>query len=284
MYDPVPRSHMFMIDARRLSGSGCCSSRPQDDNIDPIRRGAINLWNQNLAEQPEYQRVMPATLRRLYGNYHQIQQLEQLHADALNVWIRYYERYILTGNNNIRELSNVLNQILYTLDNNLITIIEQIPNIHYPPRNIRPLPPDDDPPSLGARSSNERRNPGSASGSGCCSSTQRASAPAIPIIRQQQQPQQRQVLHTNIANTFWDLHINRYYPNLRMLRLSTYHRNPYFTRIREARRDAVQEWQQIYSERAGQWTQAEMEVVIDRIAQELERTILSYISDTTFNV
>ena len=26
MFDPVPRSHMFMIDARRMSGSGCCSS------------------------------------------------------------------------------------------------------------------------------------------------------------------------------------------------------------------------------------------------------------------
>jgi hypothetical protein len=46
----------------------------------------------------------------------------------------------------------------------------------------------------------------------------------------------------------------------------------------------VQEWYQIYRERHGSLTEEAMNAEIDRIAQQLERTISTFTSGISFNV
>ena len=118
------------------------------------------------------------------------------------------------------------------------------------------------------------------SGSGCCSSTQRAQEPVIARPRQLiQQPD----IYTS-ADRFWNSRINRNYPHLARLYLRTYHRSPYYQTIIQAHRAAVQEWYQIYRERHGSLTNEAINAEIDRIAQQLERTISNFTSGISFNV
>jgi hypothetical protein len=114
------------------------------------------------------------------------------------------------------------------------------------------------------------------SGSGCCSSTQRAQEPPRQL-RPEQDP-------TTNADLFWYTYISRHYPNLMRIRLRSYRNHSYFPNILQAERRAVHEWHQIYRERAGTWTDAAMNAEIDRIAQSLQTTITSLLSNNSFNI
>ena len=93
MYDPVPRSHMFMIDARRLSGSGCCSStqRVQEPLVHQRDRRRTNdprdVWNQLM--RARYLRVMPGRLRQNYQNDPELNDLLALYNEALGRWLQF---------------------------------------------------------------------------------------------------------------------------------------------------------------------------------------------------
>ena len=96
MYDPVPRSHMFMIDARRLSGSGCCSSTQRvQEPVAPLvqqrdRRiinDARNPWNQLM--RARYLRVTPGRLRQNYHNDPELNDLLALYNEALGRWLQF---------------------------------------------------------------------------------------------------------------------------------------------------------------------------------------------------
>jgi len=118
------------------------------------------------------------------------------------------------------------------------------------------------------------------SGSGCCSSTQRAQEPVI--VRQRQLIRQPDIY--TAADRFWNSRINRNYPHLTRLYLRTYHSSPDYRTIIQAQRAAVQEWYQIYREQHGSLTEEAMNAEIDRIAQQLERTISTFTSGISFNV
>ena len=87
-----------------------------------------------------------------------------------------------------------------------------------------------------------------------------------------------------IRDRFWNSRINRNYPHLARLYLRTYSSSPYYQRIIQAHRAAVQEWHQIYRERYGSLTNEAINAEIDRIAQQLDESISPFTSGITFDV
>ena len=116
------------------------------------------------------------------------------------------------------------------------------------------------------------------SGSGCCSSTQRVQEPVAPLVQQQQDP-------NDVANYFWNLYIQRHYPQLMRARIRSVHSgSPYYNNMIMAERGATHEWQRIYRQRQGTWTDENMDSEIERIAQALNRTIQSFQTNVSFNI
>lgn len=119
------------------------------------------------------------------------------------------------------------------------------------------------------------------SGSGCCSSTQRVQEPVAPLVQQQQQQQDP----NDVANYFWNLYIQRHYPQLMRARIRSVHSgSPYYNNMITAERGATHEWQRIYRQRQGTWTDENMDAEIERIAQALNRTIQSFQTNVSFNI
>ena len=121
MFDPVPRSHMFMIDARRMSGSGCCSSTQRHEEA-RINRIARNYWNVNL--QRRVGRITPNILRDNYRHEPEFGNLIALHDEALDQWLSYardnfsrqssheliteFERILAQYYHDVRAITNVI--------------------------------------------------------------------------------------------------------------------------------------------------------------------------------
>ena len=91
MFDPVPRSHMFMIDARRLSGSGCCSStqrvaEPTVSNED-LRSQAMQYWRSHTIG------ISGLNIHRLRARYEhepELETIEDMYYQDRDNWVAMY--------------------------------------------------------------------------------------------------------------------------------------------------------------------------------------------------
>jgi hypothetical protein len=146
MFDPIPRSHMFMIDARRMSGSGCCVSTHRT-GAEHTNRIAEDYWNRELHQR--FRRISPAVLRWNYGREPEIGNLIALHDNALNEWRNYlrvnfsrqtseeltreFERILAQYHRDVRVITNAIwarRQPVVNRNNNNDAVAQRMANMN----------------------------------------------------------------------------------------------------------------------------------------------------------